>query len=207
MLEIGVGTGMRCGMWLDQVSHAGSAARNQLLSEAARPAGRLFARHAGYVEARREGSRRSVQLPGAGRDESAEDAVLPAPQDPAGALHQRVRQPAGRRSRSARRQVCTSSRCAHMFRWPMWCGSRNEFDVPAGQTSLHDQPAAFGQRRISGRSAPRRGLLDGGLERHAAGRTAGAAGGSARFPFSAGLGRRQSWKTSSRKRPAIFVFT
>ena len=59
----------------------------------------------------------------------------------------------------------------------------------AGQTALHGQPFAFRQHRISGRSGARRGVLDGPLERHPSGRTAGAGGGSSRFPFSAGPGR------------------
>jgi hypothetical protein len=95
LLEIGVGTGTRCGMWLTKFRTRGSGARNRLLSETARPAGRLFTGYARHVEARGGGSRRSVQLPGAGRHESAEEPVVPAPQDHAGALHQRLRQPAG----------------------------------------------------------------------------------------------------------------
>ena len=81
-----------------------------------------------------------------------------------------------------------------------------EFEIPPDKLRSTVNRLLIGQHRFSGRSGARRGILDGPLERHPSGRAAGAGGGSSRLSFSARPGRTARWRTSSRKRPPIFVF-
>ena len=82
-----------------------------------------------------------------------------------------------------------------------------EFEIPAGQASRHGEPFAFGQHRFPGRSGARGGVLDGRFGTPCVWKSGWCWWRI--FPIS--LFRKawtqRRWRTSSRKRPAIFVFT
>lgn len=92
VLEIGVGSGLRAGLWLDRFK-ALDLERGRLLPAHPLPAQRLFPPHPGPGRGPRPGAPRRDQPGPAGRPEPVPDALLAALQDPHGAPHQRVRHP------------------------------------------------------------------------------------------------------------------
>ena len=110
-MEIGVGSGARARLWLDQFQALDDRERHRLLPAAAVPPRRLLADDARHGARRGRSARAALQRHPDRRDEPVQGAVVPPVQDPVRPPDERLRQPDRSTRSPAATASCTSSRC------------------------------------------------------------------------------------------------